>query len=759
MNIRGLLTGYRPQSLARSLAIGFVVAAVGLALISIPLGTTFERTFGLDWLFKMRGAVAPPPQVAVLGINGRTGRALDLPRLPRDWPRTVHARFLVRLIQQNAAAIVFDFDFSRAKSNDEDAAFANMITQAKRVVLFEWLAGRRERLVSADGKDAGWTWVEEKQPPAPMLAQAARALGPFPLPKLDQAVFEFWTFKSSAGDAPTTAAIALQLNALRAYDQWRSVLKAAGAPGIQDLPASADEISGAETVRQFMLKLRHAFQDDPGLLQRVEDVLAGMDSKQLDPSARELLSALAALYSGPDHQFINFYGPAGTIRTIPYEAALADDAAKQLGDLAGHVVFAGYSDLYDPDQPDRFFTSFTNSDGIDLSGVEIMATAYANLLTQRPLRAADVLTTAIFVFCFGLAAGIASYLLPATVAVPCAFIVTALYGALIQWRFNVADVWLPLATPVLLQLPLALLLGLMGQYLLERRKKRQMARAISYYLPENIVKDLTEKRIDPDSVNKVVFGTCLATDMSGFTTLSESMSPKELAAFMNEYFDALAQVLKRHAVDVTEFHADTIMCAWTAPGKSPAVARKAVDAAIEVSMTIQQFALEHGSMLLKPRIGLQDGDFYLGHTGGGGRLLYSILGDPANTAARLESLNKHMGTRILAAASVVENGDGLLLRPLGLIRLAGKADPVSVVEIVGSRSSATADQLAMCEEFTGALAAFQRQEWTTAAGRFEALIGRFGNDGPSNLYLARAQSYATEGPTDGDPSVIQMDRK
>lgn len=759
MNIKSLLTAYRPQSLARSLAIGFVVAVVGLGLISMPLGTAFERTFGLDWLFKMRGAVVPPVEVAVIGINGRTGRALDLQRLPRDWPRTVHARLLVRLIQQKAEAIVFDFDFSRAKSNDEDAAFANMINQAKSVVLFEWLAGRRERLVSADGKDAGWTWVEEKQPPAPMLAQAARALGPFPLPKLDQAVFEFWTFKPSAGDAPTTAAIALQLNALRAYDQWRTVLKAAGAPGIEDLPARAAEIAGAEPVRQFMLKLRRAFQDDPGLSQRVQDALSGMDSSQLNPAERQLLSALAALYGGPDHQYINFYGPPGTIRTIPYEAALADDAAQQVGDLSRHVAFVGYSDLYDPDQPDRFFTSFTSSDGIDLSGVEIMATAYANLLTQRPLRAADTLTTALFVFCFGLAAGVASYLLPATVAVPCAFIVTSLYGALIQWRFNVADVWLPLAIPVLLQLPLALLLGLMGQYLLERRKKRQMAQAISYYLPENIVKDLTEKRINPDSVNKVVFGTCLATDMSGFTTLSESMSPKELAIYMNEYFEVLAQVLKRHAVDVTEFHADTIMCAWTAPGKSPAVARKAVDAAIEVSTTIQQFARERGSVLLKPRIGLQDGDFYLGHTGGGGRLLYSILGDPANTAARLESLNKHMGTRILAADSVVKDADGLLLRPLGTIRLVGKADPVSVVEIIGAQSSATAGQLAMCEEFAGALAAFQNKEWAIAAGRFEALAQKYADDGPTKLYLARARKYAAEGPPDGDPAVIQMDQK
>ena len=73
------------------------------------------------------------------------------------------------------------------------------------MVLFEWLSGRRERVVTSSGGDGGWTWVEQMQPPTAVLADAAKALGPFPLPKLDQAAFEFWTFKSSAGDAPTTA--------------------------------------------------------------------------------------------------------------------------------------------------------------------------------------------------------------------------------------------------------------------------------------------------------------------------------------------------------------------------------------------------------------------------------------------------------------------------------------------------------------------------------------------------------------------------
>jgi adenylate cyclase len=755
----GLFSGFHLPRWARSLAIGAAVAIAGLVLISIPLGRTFERTFGLDWLFKIRGAVSPPAEVVVVGINSRTGRALDLPRLPRDWPRTVHARLLTRLIEQNAEAVVFDFDFSRAKLNDEDAVFANTIAQAKRVVLYEWLAGRRERVANAAGGDAGWTWVEEKTPPIGMLAKAARALGPFPLPKLDQAVFEFWTFKPSVGDAPTTAAIALQLQGLLAYDRWLAALKEAQAPGIDVLPRSAEEITDPEQLRQVMLRLRRTFQDDPGLGLRVEGILERADANQPDLPTRRLLSALAALYSGPDHQYINFYGPAGTIRTIPYETVLADDAAKQIGDLSGHVVFVGYSDLYDPDQPDRFYTSFTSSDGIDLSGVEIMATAYANLLTQRPVQTGDPMTEEIFVVCFGLAVGFMAYLLPAMVGVPLVFAFAAFYGMFAQWRFNGAELWLPLAIPMLVQLPLALLLGLMGQYLLERRKEQQMARAISYYLPENIVRDLTEKQIDPDSVNKVVFATCLATDMAGFTTLSETMSPKELATFMNAYFDALAQVLKRHAVDVTEFHADTIMCAWTAPERSPAICRKAVDAAIEVTRTIEKFGLEHGSIKLNPRIGLQDGNIYLGHTGGGGRMAYSILGDTANTAARLESLNKHLGTHILAAESVAGNAADLLLRPLGRMRLAGKAEPVSVVEILGKRSEATAGQLALCEEFARAVAVFQNRQWDQAAVAFEELVARFGNDGPCHFYLARSRKYALEAPAETDPTVIHMDQK
>jgi len=758
-----LTTTFLPRThqlkrLARGLLMGLVAALSG-ALALTTVGTTFERNFGLDWLFTMRGAISPPPGVVVVAIDGTTGRALDLPKLPRDWPRSVHADLVRRLVERNAAVIVFDMDFSRTKSAYEDMVFAKAIAEADRIVLFEWLEARRERLVTADGSTAGWTRVEEKQPPTAQLALAAKAMGPFPLPKVDQAAYEFWAFKESIGGAPTTAAIALQLYALDIYDRWRAVLAEADAPGLAELPMRAADLREPSDVRQLMQTLRRSFIEDPGLRGRVHRILEQGSAGAPNARERRLIAALAALYAGADHRYLDFYGPAGTIRTVPYQALLAAPAEAEVGkvgDLAGAVVFVGYSDLYSPEQPDRFYTVFTGKDGVDLSGVEIMATAFANLLTERAVWPSDTVVTALCVLWFGFTVGAALYLLPAMFAVPSAFVLTGLYAVFVQWKFNETGLWLPLATPALVQLPLALLIGLMGQYLLERRKEQRIARAISYYLPENIVKDLTEKQIDPASVNKVVFGTCLATDMTGFTRLSESMPPKELASFMNSYFGALADVLKRHAVDVTEFHADTVMCAWTAPERSPTMCRKAALAAIEVSEAIERFAREHGSMRLYPRIGLQDGYFYLGHTGGGGHFAYSVLGDTANTAARLESLNRHLGTHILAAESVAEVADGILVRPLGLFRLLGKSDPTSVVEILGLRSSAAADQFDLCALFADALVAFRTQQWAVAAGQFESILGRFPGDGPSRFYMGRCRDYVAVAPAHDEPTVMQM---
>jgi adenylate cyclase len=261
--------------LARSLLVGFVAALCGVLLAVTPAGLALERDFGLDWLFKIRGAIVPPAAVAVVAINGKTGDALDLhARLPRDWDRSIHAQLIERLVERNVGVIVFDVDFSRPKAGD--GVLANAIAKADRVVLYEWLTGRRERIFDANGAAGGWTWKEESNRPVPSLANAARAIGPFPLPKLSEAAFEFWAFKSSAGDAATIPAIALQLKALGLYDRWRAVLGEAQAAGLEELPAHAADLREPAHIRRFMMTLRRAFQQDPQLRQRATRALDRM---------------------------------------------------------------------------------------------------------------------------------------------------------------------------------------------------------------------------------------------------------------------------------------------------------------------------------------------------------------------------------------------------------------------------------------------------------------------------------------------------
>ncbi|MCP1337885.1 CHASE2 domain-containing protein [Futiania mangrovi] len=752
-------------------SITFSVATIllGVGLLISPVGTFIEREFGLGWLFMMRGPAAPPPEVAVVGINSRSGPDLGLARLPRFWPRSLHGTLVRRSMEAGAEAMVFDMDFSQPKDPIDDLLFADAVRAAGSVVLFERLDGHNERLVSGNNVER-WVWVETSQPPVEPLAEAARAYAPFPLPKIEKSSFQFWAFKPSADDTPTTAAVAVQLEMLAHHQAWRDMLDRAGVPS--DLAPQAGALKAPGTIRDYMKGLRKYFLGKPFLGQHIRDLA---QSATLTPEARNAVLILTALYAGPDERYTNYYGPPGTIPTLGYQdvvsvedlggtpEAEASEARTRVEDnaraLAGRTVFVGYSDLYSPDQPDRFYTVFTSDRGIDLSGLEIMATSFANLLTDRTIDLPPAWLSLLIVTLLGLAASQLLFWPSAYIGIPLVLAVGAAYAYGAAHVFARDALWLPMVTPLAVQIPFVIVAGLLGQYLMERRQKLRVGAAMSQYLPEHLVKELTQGRVDTASLNQVVHGVCLATDMSGFSTISEKKSPKELAAFMNAYFEAIAQALKRCNVDVTEFHADTIMCAWIGEPEDPDVRRNASRAALEVVRAIETFAADDPDVRLTARVGLQDGPFYLGHTGGGGRMSYSILGDPANSAARLEGLNKKLGTRILAAATVVEGLDDFTMRPMGRFGVVGKAKPVPVVEIVVPEATPETDSESLRQGFAAGLAAFAAERWDEARAAFEALAERYPADRAIALYLDVSRRYAQGEVPPEDPTTLTMTEK
>jgi adenylate cyclase len=703
-------------------------------------------------MFKIRGEVAPPPEVVVVAMDGRTGEQLGLPTLPREWPRSVHGELVDRLVSLGAAVIVFDVHFGREKDPAADQAFVDAVARAGNVVLVELLTGKRLPITDVSGRHVGMIWEEQVVPPFAALADAASGIGSFPLPKEAAAVHQFWVFKESADHAPTLPAIALQLYARGGLED---LLKSVRHADPDPLGAHADAdaaFASASSLRNFMRTLRDRLSQTPesALTRKGTFAEAGPISSA---------QALRAMYAGASHRFLNFYGPPGTILTVPYQSVLAGqdpNLPPDALDFSGKVAFVGFSDLYDPGQPDRFYTVFTQSDGVDLSGVEIAATGFANLLTDSSLTPADPWLSLGILFLFGLLMGTMLYVLPGYVGVPVAVLVVGLYALAAQHSFAQEAIILPLATPLLVEAPAALFLGLLGQYLIERRRSQRISKAINYYLPEDIARDLAQDRLDPGKLNQVVYSTCLATDMAGFSTIAEGLPPGELARFLNDYFETLAAPLKRHGVHVTEFRADAIMCAWTADKPSADPRRKALLAALEAGRAIEGFRQRHDMPKASLRIGLEAGWVYVGHAGGGGRFVYSIVGDTANTASRIEGLNKHLGTEVLATGSVVEGFQNLLARFLGNYQFVGKTEAVPIYEILAKLELASDRQIELCEAFGAALSAFQKGDWPSAIKLFQDILDNYPHDGPTKFLLARCQRYIDGEEPPADPAVIRM---
>jgi adenylate cyclase len=247
--------------------------------------------------------------------------------------------------------------------------------------------------------------------------------------------------------------------------------------------------------------------------------------------------------------------------------------------------------------------------------------------------------------------------------------------------------------------------------------------------------------------------------MQGFSTLAESMNPGELAAFLNDYFDSLSQPLRDHDVTVTEFRADAIMCAWTGQETDVEIRKQPILASLQAADAIEDFKARHDAFDASLRIGMETGEVYVGHSGGGGHFVYSIVGDCANTASRIEGLNKHIGTQILATESLIENIDNLLTRPVGDFVFVGKTEPLTIVEILSLSNEATAKQNELCERFATGFDLFMHAEWKKASKQFTSILKDFPHDGAARFYLSQCQSRIHAKSLSENPQVINMTEK
>jgi adenylate cyclase len=227
----------------------------------------------------------------------------------------------------------------------------------------------------------------------------------------------------------------------------------------------------------------------------------------------------------------------------------------------------------------------------------------------------------------------------------------------------------------------------------------------------------------------------LFTDITSFTSLVETTAPDVLGALLNEYMAGMIDIVFAHEGTVTKIVGDAIQVLFNAPGEQPDYATRAIACAHDLDIWAEAFRQrwkEKGENFGATRIGVHAGPAMVGNFGGGRFFDYTAYGDTINTAARLETANKYLGTRICVSAAVADRTEKFQGRRVGDLLLRGRSEPLPAYEPLRAAAFAAPATLQYGE-------AFAKLEAGDAAAMpaFAALVGTHADDALAGFHLKR----------------------
>jgi len=754
--------------LSKASILGLLTGIVGLGVGLTPFGLDLEENIGLDLLFTLRGARQPPSDVIIVSIDRKSAENLNLSQAPRKWPRSLHARLIENLVREGARVIAFDLIFEEMKSPEEDHLFAETISRAHNVVLCESLKIEKVPLTTQGGSPRGNLNIEKLVPPIPPLAQSAVATAPFPLPKLPLKVSQYWRFKTEAGDTPTLPVVVFQVFGIEVYEQFIKLLEKVTASKAEKLPRNKEAIITNRGFENVIREIRDIFEDEPQVAERMLRELRKGRVLSADPKKIQILESLIKMYHGSNSSYLNFYGFPGTLTTIPYYQVLqpqgkGDPGQKQF-DFNGKAVFIGLSERFPSDQKDGFPTVFSESTGLDISGVEIAATAFANLLEDKPVQPLSFWAHLAIILLWGVTVGMICYSFPTFIASMAVLGLMLLYFIVAVYQFKTPGHWYTFVVPLLIQSPLAFVSSVVWKEIEVNKERKNIRKALGYYLPDKVVDQLARNFEELKASKQLVYGICLFTDAEQYTKVSEPMNPMELHDLMNKYYGVLFKPIKQYGGVVSGIVGDAMLAIWVTQRPDAALRDRACQAALDIAKAVDQFNQSQPSdkWRLPTRIGLHTGDIFLGAIGAIDHYEYTPLGDIVNTAQRIEDLNKSLGTRVLASGEMIDQLDGFLIRELGKFQLKGKTNPISVYELVCRMEESNEQQRIKCVTFPKVLDPFRRGSWQEAEEaieKFQESIKSLGKDGPSLFFLNLCKKYGKSLPGESWNGVVSMEEK
>jgi adenylate cyclase len=311
------------------------------------------------------------------------------------------------------------------------------------------------------------------------------------------------------------------------------------------------------------------------------------------------------------------------------------------------------------------------------------------------------------------------------------------------------------------------LFGLGFEYALERREKLRTRRTLERYVSKNLVKEILE---NPGGYYSSMLGsrkavTVLFSDLVGFTSLAERADPAALVSQLNRYLSAMVPMVFDNGGTLDKFIGDAIMAVWGNVSSHGAEqdAKAAVRAALGMRKMLAKLNDEwrtEGVIPLAFGVGINQGDAVVGNIGSyepHERLDPTVIGDAVNLASRLEALTREYRIDILLGASAAELvADEFHLRPVDLVQVKGKTEPVDVFTLIGSRNEVVdPDLLKWLQSYEEGIKKFRGRQFAEAKILFSQFLEFYPDDFLAKMYLERALRYE-KAPPDASWNAVEV---
>lgn len=472
--------------------------------------------------------------------------------------------------------------------------------------------------------------------------------------------------------------------------------------------------------------------------------------KTMTWSHRRLTIGSASLPLDPDSEMLLRYPPSMAAYT-PYSAAAVIQSEQNLqaglkpvidpSELKDCYVFFGFSA---PALMDLRSTPVSES----TPGVFIHAVTMDNLLSMNPMNKLNyieavlytmlwlLLFTAMLLWSSRFVVSIVSLLLLAVFAVAATF------------AGYLAGYWLPLVVPLLICLVCSCI-TLLINYLLEGRQKAYIKQAFRFYLSPALIEQLLAdpERLKLGGERKEL--SIFFSDLQSFSSFSERLEPQELTHVLNDYLSDMTDIILDEGGTLDKYEGDAIICFWNAPIDQPDHALRCCRAALRCQQKLAERRdefMQRWGVELRMRIGIHTGEVVVGNMGSSTRFDYTMLGDAANLASRLEGANKAFKTYTMISRATMDKlpDHTIPTRPLGRLRVVGRKSAVEIFEIITPESAL--QKVPMIGTFCEGLQCISSNDWKNAAEKFQSLE----NDPVSQKYLNIAQEHLTSStPWDG----------